>query len=528
MGLAGTVALHSLLGRPGRTLFSVLGIAMGIATVVAVVVLDHNTILGLSAPFQTRGTPDIELRVAPGSDTGSLQLADIEGVSLLARFFQHEGVARRNPLSEVRRDAKRGRRITLMAIEAAHAADFGVYQLASGRHLDPDAEGREVLIGSRLAGAMKLSEGDSLWLSRSAKPGRKRCVDGVLMAVEGPPDQPVEYDFEVVGILTNEKIGRRSGGMVTVVDFERGEEVYRGTQVDRRWWGVRDQDVDVERLKASLAHSYSYQLDQAAILGQAADERAFRTGVRMAGLLALILGLYVIFHTLSMSLTERIGEVGTLHALGCTRTQVARIFLLEALALAGGGAAFGILGGIALAKLLLALGITTLGTGKHVDLFLVPWGAVLALAALGFGIAMAGSVYPLVSLRGANTVRALRGEAALEKRRMGFGFQLLYAFLLVLVLPAVYLVIVPVVGNLTAELTSILLGAFGLLALLMVLSMVVPTVLSAACTLLTRPFARYWPLSGLLTTRAMRQAPARIGVSMSSLALVTAGLVGLK
>jgi putative ABC transport system permease protein len=175
--------------------------------------------------------------------------------------------------------------------------------------------------------------------------------------------------------------------------------------------------------------------------------------------LALILGLYVIFHTLSMSLTERIGEVGTLHALGTTRSQVARIFMLEALALAGGGAVLGILGGIALARLLLALGITTLGTGKHIELFLVPWGAVLALATLGFGIALAGSVYPLVSLRGASAVRALRGEGAIEKHRLGFGFHLLYAFLLVLVLPAVYLLIVPVVGNLSAELTSILLGA---------------------------------------------------------------------
>ena len=40
----------------------------------------------------------------------------------------------------------------------------------------------------------------------------------------------------------------------------------------------------------------------------------------------------------------------------------------------------------------------------------MPWGVVLALAGLGFVIALVGSVYPLVALRGASAVRALRGE----------------------------------------------------------------------------------------------------------------------
>ena len=46
MVLARTIALRTLLGRPGRTFFSVLGIAVGIATVVGIFTLDHNTPLG--------------------------------------------------------------------------------------------------------------------------------------------------------------------------------------------------------------------------------------------------------------------------------------------------------------------------------------------------------------------------------------------------------------------------------------------------------------------------------------------------
>ena len=45
MGLAGTITRRSLRQHPGRTLFSILGVAVGIATVVATFTLDHVTLL---------------------------------------------------------------------------------------------------------------------------------------------------------------------------------------------------------------------------------------------------------------------------------------------------------------------------------------------------------------------------------------------------------------------------------------------------------------------------------------------------
>ena len=48
MSLARTIAGRSLWKRKARTLFSVAGIALGIATGVGVFTLDHNTVLGLS------------------------------------------------------------------------------------------------------------------------------------------------------------------------------------------------------------------------------------------------------------------------------------------------------------------------------------------------------------------------------------------------------------------------------------------------------------------------------------------------
>jgi putative ABC transport system permease protein len=526
MGLALTLARRSLLSRPGRTLFSTLGIALGVATVVGVIVLDFNTIVGLSGPMRASGTPDLQLR-GPVGEGGASDPYQIEGVSLIARYFQNDAVLRLEPVSEVLPDAAGDRRrVRLIALDAEYAPQLSVYSLAEGEDLDPDG-GRQVLIGLGVAEHFSIGVGDNLWISRPRRPSKFRCEDGKLVEQRGLRDDPVEWDCEVVGILAREQLGRRSGGNVVLVDYGLGRRIYKGVHVQTTLWANRDGTVDPERTKASLAKTFDYEFNEAALLGQAADERAFRTGVRMAGLLALVLGLYVIFHTLSMSLTERLKEVGTLHALGTTRGQIGRVFLLEAVLLAGGGALLGLAGGIGLARGLLELGITTLGTGKHVGIFVVPWAIVLSLAAVGFLIALVGSVYPLFSLRGTSTVQVLRGESS-RAQRTPVGFHLLYALLLALVLPSLYFVIVPVIGEMTEELLSTLLGAVGFLSLIVLLSLVMPTVLAGVCAATTRPFTTLWPLAGRLTARAMRSAPARIGVCTSALALVTAGFVGLK
>jgi len=529
MGLATTIARRSLLQRLGRTFFSVLGIALGVATVVSVVTLDHNTMVGYALPRQVADMPDIELTAAGAIEGTSEALSGLEGISLAARFFQNDAYARVGGPGETPRGGEGGnaRQVQLFGIEAARAAAFDAYALVEGRPLAPNA--REVLVGPRLVEELGVALGERLWLQRPAQPNRQRCEDGVLVAA--PPDTrpAVEEPFTVVGVLAPERLGRRGRGQVVVVDYEDGAALYRGTPLQPRYWAVKDPNVDLEQLKRTLAETYSYSLNRGIVVGQAADERAFRTGVRMVGLLALVLGLYVIFHTLSMSLTERIGEVGTLHALGATRGQIARVFLLEAVILAGLGAALGLLFGIGLAGFFLLNGVTTLGVGKWVNGFSVPWAEVLPLALLGFGIALIGAVYPLVALRGADTLAALRGEEALRRtKRLATRFHLLYALLLGVLLPSLYLVLVPVVGVLTGELVTVLLGVLGLVTLVVVLSLMLPRALAGACALIARPLERRYPLAGRLAARALRDAPARVGVSAAALGLVAAGLVGLK
>jgi len=520
MGLALTIASRSLKGRPGRTFFSALGIALGIATVVGVVTLDFNTIVGMTKGHQLAGDPDLEVRPKPGGAPDATELLNVDGVSTASAFFQNDAHALKDP------GQARAERVRLIALESEMLPLLGVYSLLAGRDLA--AAQPEVLVGSELAEKLDLELGDSLMLSRPRRSARKECVDGQLAVVgEEIQDDPQPIAFEVVGVLAREKLGRRSKGMVCLVDFAWGKELYRGMHVNTRYWAKRDPNVDLERLQASLSQRYSFEMNQSVVIGQAADERAFRTGVRMAGLLALVLGLYVIFHTLSMSLAERMHEVGGLHALGVTRGQIARTFLLEAVILAGMGAFMGLVGGIGLAGVLLKLGITTLGSGKYVRGFVIPWDSVVPLALVGFVIALVGSVYPLMRIGATNTVAVLRGEADVRKTGAAKGFQFFFGLLLAIILPGLYLVLVPVVGEFE-RLIGVLLAGVGFLALLIALPLFMPSVVSGVCRLLTGPFSLWWPFAGRVSARTMTQGAARIAVSASAIALVAAGLVGLK
>ena len=528
MGLAGLIARRSVLRRPGRTIFTVLGVALGVATVVGVTTLDHATIHGYARPRQAVDRPDVEV-VGDGVAAAPEAIADLEGISVAARFFENEVELEAGPRTDDGA-AEVSLRARVFAVDAGAAPALGAFGVERGADLSPRGGAvPDVLVGPGLAGEHGIDVGDEVLMSRPARTARKRCEDGVLVEVEpGEEGPPRVQRFRVTGVLTREGVGRSARGMVVVVDYDVAMDLFRGVDVRPRVWAKKDPGVDLERLQRSLSSSYSYALNKGVVVGQAADERAFRTGIRMLGLLALVLGLYVIFHTLSMSLRERVLEVGTLHALGSSRRQIGRVFLTEAALLSGAGAVLGAAGGVALAWAATRFGVTTLGVNKWVVAFHVPWATVLALTAIGAAVALVGSVFPLVAIGGADTLAALRGDDATGGRARGqAGFRIAFAVLLALVVPALYLLAVPVVGQLSRELLATLLGVVGVLAAVVLLSLFVPAALSLVCRAVAGPLIALFPFAGRLASRAMQDGPARIGVSVSAIALVAAGFVGL-
>ena len=83
--------------------------------------------------------------------------------------------------------------------------------------------------------------------------------------------------------------------------------------------------------------------------------RAFRVNLSALGLIALLVGMYFVYNTLSISVLRRRTDIGTVRALGASKRSVFAVFLAEGLALGilGSGAGVGL--GLLLAKAALLL-----------------------------------------------------------------------------------------------------------------------------------------------------------------------------
>ena len=84
---------------------------------------------------------------------------------------------------------------------------------------------------------------------------------------------------------------------------------------------------------------------------------AFRWNLRLLSYIALIVGAFLIYNTISVSVVRRRAEIGIVRALGASRGQVLLAFLLEAAAIGGTGAVLG----VALGRFMAASAVKLMG-----------------------------------------------------------------------------------------------------------------------------------------------------------------------
>lgn len=120
------------------------------------------------------------------------------------------------------------------------------------------------------------------------------------------------------------------------------------------------------------------------------------------GGISLLVGSVGILTIMTISVNERVGEIGLLRALGATRGRVSALFLGEAVLLAGAGGVAGLLVGTCGAQLLgllvPALPVT------------VPWGYAALALGLSIIIGLGAGVLPARAAAKMDPVEALRAE----------------------------------------------------------------------------------------------------------------------
>jgi putative ABC transport system permease protein len=509
------VTLRGLAARRLRTLLTAMAIVLGVGMVSAAFTISDTMRRGADALSTAayQGTDAVVSAPAAFTDPEQIGVGQTVPASTLdrVRAVPGVGVATGDIVDEAKLIGSDGKPV-------GSGPYFGV-------GYDAHAAGAQRLSPFRLvSGRWATGPGQVVLDAGTAKKQHLGVGDRVQMQAAGPR-QP----FTVVGISRFGSV--KSLGTATTAIFDlRVAQHLMGK-------GARYDDVLVAAAPGTTpavlrARLHAALGDGLAVRTAAAQDRFTLDGLKhfvgivkslllIFGGIAVLVGAFTIFNTLSITVAQRSRELALLRAVGATRRQVLRSVIVESLAVGVLGSAVGVVLGLGLAVVLTsvfaAAGLDLPQTGTVFALR-----TVVASLLVGVVTTLVAGVIPAVRATRVAPVSALRGEAAgstaarrRRTSRVGIAISALAALVLVYALYG---------GGLSVT-ERLLTMVPGVLLLFVGIAMLSSRVVVPLAAVLGLPAARISRSAGELARRNAMRNPGRTASTAAALmigvALVT-------
>ena len=225
-------------------------------------------------------------------------------------------------------------------------SERGATHLEAGASLQ-DRDGFQILVGKGLAKSLGIKPGDSVVLVANTKRGAINASDLSVQGIFGTADKSYDDHTARVPLTMAQKLLRTEDVQALIVMLDRTDETTKAK-------------VGLEKAfkRAGLPYVVKawYELDEADFVLKAVAFYA-RLFLVLKIIIVLVVALSIV-NTMNMAVLERIGEVGTMMAVGTRRSGVIKLFLIEGLFLGFFGGFLGCLGGIFLAQIISHFGIS--------------------------------------------------------------------------------------------------------------------------------------------------------------------------
>jgi putative ABC transport system permease protein len=383
------LARSSLARDRSRTALTVGALVVGLAMVVALGTAAQD-VRKIGSTWLTETIPGTELltSIRPLSTTDPIQaqLAEtpgVESVSPIGLFGVPYVSSTQN-----------GSRVEKSVLRQEAAAVVGHDYLGDGR--------LDFVSGDRTAALGALDSGGAVIVPRSLADSAGIHVGDRMEFATGP----TLTGLKVVGIVAHSiPTGAQEAILIGWSDAQASFGV---TGAD--FYAVRfdaGQEATARPVLDAAAASYALepnQLDR--VSGTAGDalDRIFRLLDALSLIAVLVAGLGMV-NTFSMSVMERVREIGVLRATGMTSRQVWGMVVIEAGVLGLVGALVGAGVGLFVGALLVAWSSSGFGL-----VFDPPWGSIGLAVLFGFLVSIAASIYPAGVASRISIVRALQHE----------------------------------------------------------------------------------------------------------------------
>ena len=404
------VALRGLLARKLRSVLTAIAIVLGVAMVSGTLVLTDTIDKAFDSIFSSSyeqtdavvsGTKLVEwsqtgkaqvsadvlakVRALPEVEAAAGTILDISGDANQAKIIDKDG------------DAIQGSNPTFgLGVDPADE-QFNPFELVEGAW----ASGPTQVV-------MDLNTADEYGF---------KLGDRVKVAGEGPVRA-----YTLTGIARFGDVASLGGATIALFDVATARQVLDKTGFDAVAVAAKDgvgneQLIDSIRTVIPVSAQVRTGAEQAKEDGEGVGE--FVTFIRYFllafGGIALFVGAFVIFNTLSITVAQRTKELATLRTLGASRRQVLRSVVLEGFVLGVVASAIGLALGVLLAK-----GLTALFSALNLDMpqadMVFRWRTVVVAMLTGTLVTLVASIWPAVRATRIAPISAVREGGMVVKK----------------------------------------------------------------------------------------------------------------
>jgi len=228
--------------------------------------------------------------------------------------------------------------------------------------------------------------------------------------------------FTVRGIMRPGGMASAFGGDLAIMDIYAAQGFFgRGRRFDRIDLALNDGvSLAVGAAKVRAAIGPGYEVSPPGTRGERFEQtlRVYSVSSNITSVFALFIGMFIIYNTFAVAVTQRRAEIGVLRTLGATRAQIRNLFLAESAAAGLVGSTLGVFFGV-----LLARGMAGFIGGVLVEAYgVVPSAAPATASPALIGVALtAGLLTSLIAgVIPARAAAAVDPVKALQKGRSQF------------------------------------------------------------------------------------------------------------
>lgn len=488
-----------LLRHPWQIGLALLGVALGVAVVVSIDIAGTSArrAFALSAEAVTgRATHQIVGSAPFFSDSVYRELRVRHGIRTIAPVIE----------GDVQATDYAGRTFHLLGVDPLAEAAF--------RSFISDAEGsgsidgktlltqpRSVVLSAAVARELGLMPGDTLAVDVAGK--RESLIVGALLASQDEKMARALDNLLLMDIAgVQEVLGKP--GLISRIDV-----ILPDPPGDAQQTIQHVLPPGMELLRSSTRTESIASMTQAFTLNLAA-----------LSLLALVVGVFLIYNTMTFSVVQRRPFIGRLRAVGVTRAEVFRLVLGEALLIGIVGTVAGTALGIVLGRVLLGLITQTINDLYYVvsvrdiavDPFVLLKGIVLGVVSTVLAAVQPAREATRSSPRSVFSRSTL--EVSLRKKApalalWGLGLMLVGATILIIINH------------------SVLFSHIGLLFVLLGCALTVPQIVIVCMAILRPVAARLFGMIGRMATRGIVSTLSRTSVAIAALMIAISATIGV-